>query len=544
MMSRSLLRWFSPAEGSTSEDSHEIDSLNSTTATSYSPVSTNPSSNSLESLSLSSVAADEQQEPESVSESCCLDDQTSSQKALKGSSDACTASLLPESPNQPVLSFPMRTFGSQQRAFRASWYSKYSWLHYQESSDSVLCFYCCVAERRGLLIAGSKDDAFTKLGFSNWKKALLKFEKHHNSVCHKKAVECVINIPKTHADVGEMLSLTHAHQKAVNRQMLKIILSSIRYLARQGLALRGRYKTASENADKRGELDSNLLQLLKTRSEDNPELKTWLQKSQDKFTSPDIQNEILSLMALRIVRDIASELSGRWFTVMVDETTDLSNTEQLVFCIRYVDDCLNVHEEPVGFYCLESTSADSIMTTIQDILLRMNLNIHNCRGQCYDGASNMAGAKSGVSTKIRQLESRALYTHCYGHALNLATQDALKGSKCMEAALDTVHEITKLIKKSPKREVIFKQTKSYVTPGSPGIRILCPTRWTVRAEALTSISENYKVLQSTWYEARSATKDTETRSRIIGVDAQMERFDFYFGVELGRKLLNMVGLFS
>ena len=71
------------------------------------------------------------------------------------------------------------------------------------------------------------------------------------------------------------------------------------------------------------------------------------------------------------MRDIATELSGRWFTVMVDETTDLSNTEQLVFCIRYVDDCLNVHEEPVGFYCLESTSADSIMTTIQDILLRL-----------------------------------------------------------------------------------------------------------------------------------------------------------------------------
>ena len=76
----------------------------------------------------------------------------------------------------------------------------------------------------------------------------------------------------------------------------------------------------------------------------------------------------------------------------------------------------------------------------------------------------------------------------------------------METTLDTVHEITKLIKKSPKREVIFKQTKGYVTPGSPGIRILCPTRWTVRAEALTSIAENYEALQSTWLEARSATR--------------------------------------
>lgn len=221
-----------------------------------------------------------------------------------------------------------------------------------------------------------------------------------------------------------MLRSAHAQQKAENRKMLMIILSSIRFLGRQGLALRGRHKTDSENIEQRGELDSNFFQVLKTRSEDNPELKKWLQRSQDKFTSPDIQNEVLRLMALHILRDITSQLSGKWFTIMVDETTDLSNTEQLVLCIRYVDDCLNVHEEPVGLYSLESTTANSIMMTIQDILLRMNLRINNCRGQCYDDASNMSGAKSGVCTRIRELEPRSIYTHCYGHALNLATQDA------------------------------------------------------------------------------------------------------------------------
>ena len=65
-----------------------------------------------------------------------------------------------------------------------------------------------------------------------------------------------------------------------------------------------------------------------------------MEKSQDKFTSPEIQNEILSIMALHILREIASELSGKWYTVMVDETTDLSNTEQMVLCLRYVDDNL------------------------------------------------------------------------------------------------------------------------------------------------------------------------------------------------------------
>ena len=33
---------------------------------------------------------------------------------------------------------------------------------------------------------------------------------------------------------------------------------------------------------------------------------------------------------------------------MVDETTDLSNTEQMVLCLRYVDDNLEVHEELIA----------------------------------------------------------------------------------------------------------------------------------------------------------------------------------------------------
>ena len=105
---------------------------------------------------------------------------------------------------------------------------------------------------------------------------------------------------------------------------------------------------------------------------------------------------------------------------MVDETTDLSNTEQLFFCLRYVDSSLEVHEELIGLYSLESTSAESVMFTIKDVLLRMNLRIENCRGQCCDGASTMSGQKSGVAKMMMDLEHRALYTNCYWHALNLA----------------------------------------------------------------------------------------------------------------------------
>ena len=69
---------------------------------------------------------------------------------------------------------------------------------------------------------------------------------------------------------------------------------------------------------------------------------------------------------------------------------------------------------------------------------------------------------------------------------------------------------------------------------------MCPTRWTVRAEAFASISENFQALQLTWEAAKQASKDSEMRARITGIAAQMENFDYFFGVELGRKTLSMV----
>ena len=107
----------------------------------------------------------------------------------------------------------------------------------------------------------------------------------------------------------------------------------------------------------------------------------------------------------------------------------------------------------------------------------------------------------------------------------------------MQDALDTTHEITKLIKKSPARDAIFKRLKEEIGSDSPGIRVLCPTRWTVRAEALKSILDNFNVLLELWAESLERVKDTEMKARIQGVSAQMMRFDYFFGVSLGLLIL-------
>ena len=140
-------------------------------------------------------------------------------------------------------------------------------------------------------------------------------------------------------------------------------------------------------------------------------------------------------MALDVLRRIITAIHASSFlSIMIDETTDVSNKEQVVVCIRSVDEELQVNEDFNGLHQVESTAANDLYAVIQDVLTRMNVSVNKVRGQCYDGASSMSGIKEGVAASIQQQEPRAVYTHCYGHALNLACGDAekLRSTLCNE----------------------------------------------------------------------------------------------------------------
>ena len=120
-------------------------------------------------------------------------------------------------------------------------------------------------------------------------------------------------------------------------------------------------------------------------------------KGGDKYTSPEVQNEILALMSQAILRVIARQLQqAEFFTIMTDECVDGANKKQLVICFRYVDENVDVHEEFIGLYECPNILANTIVARLQDVMLRLNLQLSRCRGQCYDGGSNMADCKSRV----------------------------------------------------------------------------------------------------------------------------------------------------
>ena len=146
------------------------------------------------------------------------------------------------------------------------------------------------------------------------------------------------------------------------------------------------------------------------------------------------------------------------------------------------------------------------------------------------------------SCKIKELQPKAHYTHCYRHSFSLSVKEVTKRSKVLGNTVGVAEEIVVLIKYSPKRENILGCKKEQVEFESEpeeeanDITKLSQTRWTVRATCLQGVIDNYEALMKVWIHCLENGKmESELKDRIIGVKTQMGSFELYFGLHLGAR---------
>ena len=231
-------------------------------------------------------------------------------------------------------------------------------------------------------------------------------------------------------------------------------------------------------------------------------------------------------MSSHVLRAKLSTIRERkFFSIIADKGTEVSNIEQLSFCTGSVDDDLNVSEDFVGFYELKNIKSETTVNAIKDILLRSHVSLENCSGQTYNGASNMMGKRSGVSTQISAEQPKAMTTHCQGHSLSLAIKSLTKDCTILRNTLGTVAEICVLVKYSPKSEKMLESIMENIkgefeeqpkTDHPSKLDKLCVTRWTIRGKCFKKILDNYEPLLQLWKESLKGDLDFETKLRIIG----------------------------
>ena len=127
---------------------------------------------------------------------------------------------------------PTVSKGGKKRHFQASWFDKYQWLHYDCHLDAAFCFICIKANEKKALSASKAEDAFTKKGFRNWKKALTDgFPFHETSQAQGEATIRIDDTSSvTYGKVDASMSEVFSYEQEQNRKMLTRILSNVRYL--------------------------------------------------------------------------------------------------------------------------------------------------------------------------------------------------------------------------------------------------------------------------------------------------------------------------
>ncbi|XP_075634009.1 uncharacterized protein LOC142606583 [Castanea sativa] len=256
------------------------------------------------------------------------------------------------------------------RRFNPKWSKEYeSWLEYNIEKDAAYCLNCYLFRQDVGMQSGG--DSFVTKGFNSWNKKE-KLDQHIGGV-------------------------NSAHNQALQD------------------AFRG-HDESDDSSDK-----GNFLELLQFLANHNDVINDVLQKTpkNSKVTHPDIQKDIVNAVAYKTTNAIIEDLGSKFFSILVDESYDISIKEQMVVVLRYVDKKGIVTERFLGIAHVADTSALSLKAAIEFLFCKYSLSLSRLRGQGYDEVSNMQGEFNGLKTLILKENKSTFYVHYFAHQLQL-----------------------------------------------------------------------------------------------------------------------------
>ncbi|XP_019260033.1 PREDICTED: zinc finger MYM-type protein 1-like [Nicotiana attenuata] len=322
--------------------------------------------------------------------------------------------------------FPQSHFSEFMRLFNPLWFDEFNWLEYSVSTDAAYYLPCYLF--KGESIQQDGGDIFSSKGFRNWNK----------KECFKKRVGLPNSIHnKANRNCDDLMQQKQSIIAAFDKQSdqtkreywlrLNASVDVVRILLTQGFAFRGHDE--SETSLNKG----NFIEILSWYAAKCDKIEPFVLKhapKNNKMTSSDIQKEIVTACKIETIKAIIEDLNGDYFTLLVDESLDVSRKEQMAIVLRYVDKKGSVMERFIGMVYVRDTSALSLKKAIVDVLVHHSLSLSSIRGQCYDGASNMQGDIKGLKKLIKQ-ESRSAHSiHCFAHQLQLTLVAVSK--KCVQ----------------------------------------------------------------------------------------------------------------
>ena len=193
-------------------------------------------------------------------------------------------------------------------------------------------YFCCLLFT--LSPSNSRASFELKNGFNKWRKSE-KLKSHENNPSHRRAFTAWKEAERRLVDGTGTDAIAQAQirsEKQRWRDILQRILTCIKFLVSQNLALHGYEENLNPRNDKNV---GNFLALIKLIAQFDALLAKYVQHAEQNpgsvsYLSPEIQNEFIHILAStvksKLLRDIRK---SKYYGILLDSTPDLGHREQL-----------------------------------------------------------------------------------------------------------------------------------------------------------------------------------------------------------------------
>lgn len=217
-------------------------------------------------------------------------------------------------------------------------------------------------------------------------------------------------------------------------------------------------------------------------------------------------NIIKNVLAPHFIEEIVSDLGDQEYSLLLDESTDISVSKILGISIRYFSRSLKtIISTFLGLVEIEDGTANSIVNGIKGLLLVLNIEIKKMIGIGTDNATVMTGSNNGVHALLKNEtgNDNLVLVRCVCHSLQLALSHASEETLPRNVEF-LIRETYNWFSHSSNRRLYYKNIYQTINCRSEPLLIpqMCNTRWVSIEPAVKRILEQWVELKVLFEVAR------------------------------------------
>ena len=138
----------------------------------------------------------------------------------------------------------------------------------------------------------------------------------------------------------------------------------------------------------------------------------------------------MNVIAPVFLKELVDDIGDTPYSIIVDESTDVSVMKYMAYCVRYFSEKLQNVVDYLGFSEVTKATAQQLYLDFIDFINSVGLKIENMHGIGTDGASNLCGKNHSLFTLLKEKVPHLQLVKCVYHSLSLCAAKANKELPC------------------------------------------------------------------------------------------------------------------